>query len=670
MGEAPGVWPRLVIAFALLFSACTEGRATLLLNVQSDLLPGREASQVVTRLFRGLPEDAGEEERSVTANLEPSDELAEGLRVAELSGLPLGNWTLRVQLMSATGAVELERVALVDLEATTAITVVMTRSCRGVVCPAPGGDPRALACLGGRCVQPDCTPETPESCPPASCSDTAECPTPEAACASARCSRGECFTVGVDSMCAASEVCLPEMGCQSLMPAPDGGFQDGGIQDGGIHDGGTEDAGIPAAPTGMTTGVQPFGGNGDEEGYDLAVHAATGNVVVVGQFEDTLDFGTSSVSSNGGSDHFVAAFAPDGTNLWSRGAGSAISSEDRASGVAIDSAGNVYVAGHFSAGTDFGGGVRAGAGMWDAFVASYDAAGAYRWDWTMGGVDADLTYDVAISPDGSVWASGYYSGALEAGGETLPTAGGRDVFLIHLDGATGAHLDSRGWGTAAVDQSRAVTVDASGRPILAVTVGEPTDFGGDTVNGLAVVAFDGTLNPRWSREIGGGAAWGIESVASGDVVMTGQVSGGTVDFGDGPVDVPSSAYVVRYGPSGEYRWARLVSGSELGIGLGLSVGPGERTYFVGLAGTTVDFGLGPVVSAGGQDAFVAGFEADGSTIFGHLYGGPMQDRGHGVVAHPDGRILATGRFTGTSAFGDGMPRDPVGGSDLFLLELR
>ena len=62
-------------------------------------------------------------------------------------------------------------------------------------------------------------------------------------------------------------------------------------------------------------------------------------------------------------------------HLWSKGIGG--SGNDEAYSVAVDPAGNVVIVGHFSNSVDFGGGALVSAGAFDIFVAKYDANGAH-----------------------------------------------------------------------------------------------------------------------------------------------------------------------------------------------------------------------------------------------------------------------------------------------------
>ena len=64
-----------------------------------------------------------------------------------------------------------------------------------------------------------------------------------------------------------------------------------------------------------------FGGTSDDIAYGVALDGS-GNVVIVGQFQNTVDFGGGALTSAGDRDIFVAKYSPSGAYLWARRYGS------------------------------------------------------------------------------------------------------------------------------------------------------------------------------------------------------------------------------------------------------------------------------------------------------------------------------------------------------------
>ena len=192
---------------------CTDDPARLLVDVQTDLVVGVEFSGVEVRV-------AGE---AISRVALVGEDWSTGMRAAEFDGLSAGPTQVDVQAVHA-GSVILRRSIVADVQATTAVTIVFTRDCVGVVCPQMGDSPNEVACLGGRCVDPACIDGTQAECgEDRECERNNECP--NSMCASPLCSEGGVclFTA---STCSERFYCdLSNDICREL---PDDGNRDSG----------------------------------------------------------------------------------------------------------------------------------------------------------------------------------------------------------------------------------------------------------------------------------------------------------------------------------------------------------------------------------------------------------------------------------------------------------
>ena len=176
--------------------------------------------------------------------------------------------------------------------------------------------------------------------------------------------------------------------------------------------------------------------------------AGSGAVYVCGRFQNTADFdpsgNTASLTSNGGTDFFVAKYDSTGNYLWAFNVGG--TSSDYGLAITTDVSGNVYVTGNFRDTADFDpSGNTANLisnGQWDIFVAKYDSTGNYLWAFNVGRIWGDSGSDIAIDPAGSgdVYVTGYFTGTadFDPSGNTanLTSNGSADIFVARYD-ATG-----------------------------------------------------------------------------------------------------------------------------------------------------------------------------------------------------------------------------------------
>lgn len=205
---------RALLAVALMLGACDSG-ATVVVDLKTDYRPGHQ--------FLGVRVELGDIElREVRARQDAfasaGDDFLNGERVAELRDLQAGEVAVRASLLDRDGQVIATRTTILTLSGQHALTVLITSSCEGVTCPGAADDPALSACVGGRCVDPRCSPERPDLCGEPGCEVDEDCSSP-VACSDGVCIASECFLRADDSRCDASELCEPQLGC---VPRPGG----------------------------------------------------------------------------------------------------------------------------------------------------------------------------------------------------------------------------------------------------------------------------------------------------------------------------------------------------------------------------------------------------------------------------------------------------------------
>jgi len=205
-----------------------------------------------------------------------------------------------------------------------------------------------------------------------------------------------------------------------------------------------------------------LGGSGNDIGWAVAVDTA-GNAVLAGS-TDSLNLPVQNAwqpGYGGGGDAIVASLNAVGS-AWNFVAYAGGSGVDQASGVAVDSARNIFVTG-YTASANFpvtAGAYQGGArGGYDAFVMKMGPSGTLLYSTVFGGSGADAATALAVGSDGEVWVGGYTTSNNLPLVDPLQNSnhGGFDGFVSEIapDGASlrfstylGGAGDDRIWGLA------------------------------------------------------------------------------------------------------------------------------------------------------------------------------------------------------------------------------
>ncbi len=131
--------------------------------------------------------------------------------------------------------------------------------------------------------------------------------------------------------------------------------------------------------------VAVFGNSQTDTAQGVAVDSS-GNVYVTGSFEGTVDFdpgsGTDNHTSTGSKDVFVLKLDSSGDLVWAKSFGGS-ANNDQGFSIAVDSSGNVYVAGEFHATVDFDPGEGTAeltpVDGTNGYALKLDSSGAYVW---------------------------------------------------------------------------------------------------------------------------------------------------------------------------------------------------------------------------------------------------------------------------------------------------
>lgn len=189
------------------------------------------------------------------------------------------------------------------------------------------------------------------------------------------------------------------------------------------------------------------GGLLDDEAYGIAVDASnnvfvTGMFSGVVDFEGGS--GSGMLTSLGLSDAFILKLNASGSFAWAHNMGGLLG--DIGNSVDVDNAGNVYLAGAFQGGISMGSTSLTSIGMSDAFVAKMDNSGSLIWARNIGSTTDDYATALHLDAGGDIVLAGSFSGSADFGlgaGSAPVTAPGSnsDIFTQRIT-QSGTFIDA------------------------------------------------------------------------------------------------------------------------------------------------------------------------------------------------------------------------------------
>jgi len=349
----------------------------------------------------------------------------------------------------------------------------------------------------------------------------------------------------------------------------------------------------------------------------------SGDIYLAGTFGGTVDFdpgpGPVPVTAEGATDAYVSKFDSDGNFLWVQTWGGY--HPDNAYGVAVDSAGDIYITGEFAAYVDFDPGPGEeihgpGNNYFDVFLNKFNSSGQWQWVRVWGGPGNDAGHSIAASSSGGVYVVGDFKGTVDfdpgTGIDERISLGEEDMFVCTYS-TSGDYISALTWGSDDRDNCNAVVTDA---------------FGNFYVAGR----FSGTadLDP----------GPGVDEYISNGY---------------------SDAFIAKFNSSGQMVWTDVWGGTDFDAVLNFTLDDAGTIYTTGYFQDSVDFDPGPGsevrVAFNSSDAFLNTLDNDGNFLMSRAWGGTDGDSGYCVAIDTGGKIYVGGYFSDTVDFDPGPELD-------------
>lgn len=453
-------------------------------------------------------------------------------------------------------------------------------------------------------------------------------------------------------------------------------------------------AGPTAAGPGLAYSTY-FGGGQNEEGNSIAVDAA-GNIYVAGFTDSSNFplVNASQPNFGGAQDAFVLKLDPTGTRLiYSTYIGG--SGQDNATAIAVDGAGNAYITG-FTNSTNFPvkNALQATKlGSFNAFVVKLNPGGAVVSSTLLGGSITDYGSSIAVDAAGNAYVAGIAASPdFPTVSAIQQTSGGLvDAFVAKIDPSGTRLIYSTYLGGTGIDAASSIAVDSAGNAYL---TGITTSRDLRTSNAVQPLhggglfdAFLAKINPAgtqilYSTYLGGGGedrAFRIAVDSAGDAYVTGDTDSINFPLANSlqrSIGGSADAFVTKVNPSGnQLVYSTYLGGTGIDGGTAVALDSAGNAYVTGFTASTNFPSVRPLqqVPGGGYDGFVVRLSSSGAALDYSTYlGGGGIDSGFGIATDGSGNASVMG-VTDSVNFPTSAPFQPAfggGAADIFVSKIK
>lgn len=229
-----------------------------------------------------------------------------------------------------------------------------------------------------------------------------------------------------------------------------------------------------------------------------------------------------------------------------------------------------------------------------------------------------------------------------------------DTVVATVVPAPGSVLWAQQVGSALSDVPNDVALDQAGNALI---VGHTSgDLGGTNLGSTDafVLKLDPNGGTLWTRQIGtssSDAAYAVATDGAGNVTVAGSTGGNLVGSNLGESD----AFVTVVAADGRSLWTRQFGTEAADLARGVATDGAGNVIVVGSTGGDL-----ASANAGGTDAFVRKYDAQGGELWTRQFGTDEADDATDVATDAYGNVLVVGVTSGDLAASN------AGGSDVFL----
>ncbi|MDL2262053.1 T9SS type B sorting domain-containing protein [Bacteroidales bacterium OttesenSCG-928-I21] len=273
-----------------------------------------------------------------------------------------------------------------------------------------------------------------------------------------------------------------------------------------------------------------------------------GNIFVVGTYNGNVSFDEHTLNSSGNDDIFFIKYSPYGDIIWIKKFGGP--QKETSGGICVDNQNNIIFTGSYQIYINFDGRVIFSNGGMDMFVVKFDNNGSIIWVGEHGSPSNDVGIDVATDNNQNIFVIGEFYQTISFDSHSTTSNGGKDVFLAKLNSAGDAQWVKKA-GTSNDDAAGSVAIDPSGNSYICCKKNQTLNQGCiQKYNSEGTLVLDVEFG-----ESGNVFPKAIATDNNNNIVVTGKYQNNT-DFGDG-IEVSNGTddyFLVRYLNDGNFNY--------------------------------------------------------------------------------------------------------------------
>ncbi|AUX31193.1 hypothetical protein SOCE836_033210 [Sorangium cellulosum] len=292
------------------------------------------------------------------------------------------------------------------------------------------------------------------------------------------------------------------------------------------------------------------------------------------------------------------------------------------------------------------------------------AGGEVQWARALGGDGEQAGASVAVADDRSAALLGRLTAAegVALDDERVTPIGVENVFWARLSASDGAGLGLKRFGAFDPQIVNAVATDGNEGLLLAGEFSGKLEFGGAPRTSAGgrdgyVARLDAEGRELWLQPLGGigfQAATGVAAIAAGRLVVAGRFSG-ALSVGKDRLQSAggNDVFVASFDADGTPLWSERFGDGFDQQARAVAMDERGNAIVVGDFAGTLELGGDPLVSAGDLDVFVASFDALGKHRWSKRFGDAGLQRARAVAVDGAGNVIVGGEFSGAIDLGGG-----------------